>query len=291
VSFLRGIGAAFAHARPGFVLLAVALHLAGLLVTGARWRIVAAALGGRLSLVRATLINLAGIFVRNVTPTTGLGGDAARIALFRAEGMPVPQATAAFVYVRAAEIPSLAVIVLMAIPALRDVIARSSRRIEIGAIVVTLAIAGMWIAWRRGAAALARLREWHDRVRIPPRVWTAAIAYAALAQVETLIRQMAIAVAFGFPLSFSQSATVTALGVAGGLVPTIGSVGTIEGGIFAALVLCGAPAPTAVAITVAERAISYALSTGLGAAALAGLGGRAMLRMLAERRVDAVPAA
>src|SRR5262249_60682433 len=78
VSFVRAVGAALAHARPVPVAVAVALHLSGLLVTGERWRIVVVALGGRLTLVRSTLINLAGIFVRNATPTTGLGGHASR---------------------------------------------------------------------------------------------------------------------------------------------------------------------------------------------------------------------
>ena len=158
------------------------------------------------------------------------------------------------------------------------------------AVALAIAAAGLWFARGRARAGLAHLREWHARVRIAPRVWAAAIAYAALAQLETLIRQMAVAGAFGFTLSFQQSATVTALSVAGGLVPTVGGVGTIDGGIFAALVLCGAPPDVAIAITVAERAISYGLSTGLGAAALAGLGGRAVLRWAADRQVDAAVA-
>ena len=290
MDLLRGIGGAFAHANPGLVLLAVTLHLAGLVITGARWRAVAVALGARLSLWRATIINLAGIFVRNVTPTTGLGGDATRIALLGAEGMPLPNATASFVYVRAAEAPPLMVIALAAAPALGDAIARSSRRIELAATAIALAIVSIWLCRSRAGAAFARVREWHARLRIAPAVWAAAIAYAALAQVETLVRQITVAAAFGFTLSLQQSATVTALGVVGGLVPTVGSIGTIDGGIFAALVLCGAPPDVAIAITVAERAISYGLSTGLGAVALAGLGGRAALRWAADRQVDAAAA-
>ena len=81
---LRGIGGALTHAHLGLVALAVALHVVGLIITGERWRVVIAALGSRLSLYQTTLINLAGIFVRNATPTTGLGGDASRIALLRA---------------------------------------------------------------------------------------------------------------------------------------------------------------------------------------------------------------
>jgi uncharacterized protein (TIRG00374 family) len=86
---LSGVGDALAHARLTLVALALALHVIGLLITGERWRVVVAALGTRLSLLRTTLINLAGIFVRNATPTTGIGGDATRIALLGVEGMPL----------------------------------------------------------------------------------------------------------------------------------------------------------------------------------------------------------
>src|SRR5262249_47191933 len=125
-------------------------------------------------------------------------------------------------------------------------------------------------------------------VRIPRGAFAIAIGYAALAQVETLVRQIVVAAAFGFPLTLQQSAAVTALSIAGGLVPTVGSVGAIDGSIVAGLMICGAPADPAVAITLVERAISYGLSTALGAAALAGLGGRAILRFVTDRNTDAV---
>src|SRR5437763_2579057 len=124
------------------VVAGVALHLAGLLVTGERWRLVVAALGGRLTLIRSTLINLAGIFVRNATPTTGLGGDASRIALLRAEGVGLPQAAAAFVYVRVAELPAIAAVVLLALPTIGLVFARSARGIEIAIALVAAAMIG-----------------------------------------------------------------------------------------------------------------------------------------------------
>ena len=104
------------------------------------------------------------------------------------------------------------------------------------------------------------------------------------------MRQIVVAAAFGLPLTVAQSATVTALGIAGGLVPTVGSVGPIEGSMVAGLMLCGAPADTAVAITLVERAISYGLSTALGAGALGVLGGRAILRLAAGRGGNAVTA-
>src|SRR5262245_7747589 len=159
VSFLRAVGGALAHARPLLVVAAVALHLAGLIITGERWRLVVVALGGRLTLLRSTLINLAGIFVRNATPTTGLGGDASRIALLRAEGVGLAQAAASFVYVRVAELPAIVAVVLVALPSIGAAVARSARRIEIAAGIGIAALAVAWMARHRLRARVAALRE------------------------------------------------------------------------------------------------------------------------------------
>jgi len=290
VSFVRAVGAALAHARPLMVAVAIALHLGGLLVTGERWRIVVVALGGRLTLVRSTLINLAGIFVRNATPTTGLGGDASRIALLRAEGVGLAQAAASFVYVRVAELPAMAAVALLALPTVGAIAARSARGIAIAIVLVLAAFAAAWVVRDRLRAQVDALRERSAQVRIGAAAAGCAVAYASLAQVETIVRQIAVAAAFGVPLTIAQSATVTALTIAGGLVPTVGSVGAIEGSMVAGLMMCGATADTAVAITIVERAISYGLSTALGAASLAVLGGRAILRVAADRNGNAVTA-
>ena len=146
---LSGIGDALAHARPSLVALAVALHVAGLLITGERWRVVVAALGSPLRLHRTTLINLAGIFVRNATPTTGLGGDASRIALLRAEGVPLAQATASFAYVRLAEVPPLALVAALTAPAVATLVNRSKTALIISAGVLALAAVVVWCARHR----------------------------------------------------------------------------------------------------------------------------------------------
>src|SRR6476659_9335270 len=136
---LRGVGGALAHAHLGLVTLAVALHVVGLIITGERWRVVIGGLGSRLSLYRTTLIHLAGIFVRNAPPTTGLGGDASRIALLRAHGVPLAQATASFAYVRLAELPPLALVVALSTPAVARAVSRSTPAAAVTAAVVGIA--------------------------------------------------------------------------------------------------------------------------------------------------------
>jgi len=289
-SFWHGLVDALAHARLSLVGVALALHFTGLLVTGERWRVVIAALGGRVSLWRATLINLAGIFVRNTTPTTGLGGDASRIALLNADGVGFAQAAAAFAYVRLAEAPALAAIALLSTPVALSVASRSR---PVAAAVALIAVLAMALAWaKRGPIRQALIEAWRRSasVRIGWRPIGLAIVFATLAQVETIARQMVIAAAFALPLTIQQAAAVTVMGIAGGFVPTVGSVGAIDAGLVAGLVVCGATGGQAVAITVVERAISYGLTTAVGGGALAYLGGRRLLRAISERRTNTATA-
>jgi uncharacterized membrane protein YbhN (UPF0104 family) len=274
---LRGVASALTHANLALVAAALALHLTGLIVTGERWRVVIAGLGTRLPLVRTTLINLAGIFVRNATPTTGLGGDASRIALLRADGVPLPQAAASFAYVRLAELPPLALVVGISTPAVARVASRSTTGAAITGVILVVIAALLWWNRHRLRERVAALWVRSEHLRLDRRSFALAVAYATLAQIETIARQIVVAAAFGVPLTIQQSATVTAMTIVGGFVPTVGSIGAIDGSMVAGLMLFGANAEIAVAITVVGRAISYGLSTALGALALALLGGRRVL--------------
>lgn len=282
---LHGILSALAEARPGYVLAAVALHVTGLILAGQRWRMMTAALGSRLTLLRATLVNLAGIFVRNATPATGVGGDASRIALLCAEGVPLAQATASFAYVRLAEVLPLVVLTAVSMPAAFGALARSPRVMTTALVALALAAA---LAWAKRRALGDRLRPLWQRgrqVRIGAGAMTQATAYAALCQVESIARLMVVAAAFGTRLTVQQAATITVMTIAGGFVPTVGSLGAIDGTYVAGLMLFGVTAETAVAITVVERAISYGVSTVAGAGAVAALGGRGILRRMTPSRV------
>ncbi|MBI3399818.1 MAG: flippase-like domain-containing protein [Acidobacteria bacterium] len=281
-TLLRGVGDALAHANLAWVAAAFVLNLIGLAVNGERWRSVCAALGCRLRLSRTTLINLAGIFVRNATPATGLGGDASRVLLLRAEGVPLAQATAAFAYVRLAEIPPIAVTVLLAGPAVAAAARRSTATLAIAAGVLVAALIALSVNRHRLSARVADLWSRTAHLRIAPAAAALAVFYAGLAQFDSLARLMLAATACGLPLSLQQSAAVTAVAIAGGFVPTIGSLGAIEGGMVAALVVCGADVKIAVAITIIERLISFGVNAAAGAGALAWLGGRRLLRAARE---------
>jgi hypothetical protein len=287
---LRGVGDALAHANLAWVAAALFVNLIGLVVTGERWRVVIAALGSRLRLSRTTLINLAGIFVRNATPTTGLGGDASRILLLRADGVPLAQATAAFAYVRLAEVPPIAVTVLLSGGVFAAAVRRSTTALAVAAAVIAVGAIATFVNRQRLAAHVAALWARTAHLRIDHASAGLAVFYATLVQIESLARQMMAAAACGFSLSVQQSAAVTALGIVGGFVPTVGSVGAIEGGMVAAFMMCGADAKTALAITILERAISFGVNTAAGAAALAWLGGRRILRAMSDGRASTATA-
>lgn len=289
-TMLRAILGALTHARLPLVLLALALHLTGLAITGERWRVVVAALGTRLRLWRTILINLAGIFVRNATPTTGLGGDASRIALLRAEGMPLVRATASFAYVRLAELPPLVLVTLLSAPAIAAVAERSARALVITSATLAVCAAALWLMRERLREQFATLWARTAHLRIDRTAAGLAVFYATLAQVETIVRQIAVAAAFGVPLTVQQSATVTAMTIVGGFVPTVGSIGAIDGSMVAGLMLFGATAGDAIAITIVGRAISYGVSTAMGAGALALLGGRGILRAVNARKTNTAAA-
>ena len=287
---LRDVGDTLAQARLGLIGVGVALHLAGLIVTGERWRVVVAALGTRLKLTRTVLINLAGIFVRNVTPTTGVGGDASRVVLLRAEGVPLAQATAAFAYVRLAEVPPLALVALLSTTAIASTVRRSTTALEITGAVLAVLAAAAWTQRGRARAVLADHWRRTAHLRSDRGSMGLAILYAATAQVESIVRQAVVAAAFGLPLTLAQSAAITAMSIVSGFVPTVGSIGAIDGTMVAGFMLFGADAHTAIAITVAERLISYGVSTALGAGAVAMLGGRRILRLVSDRQAT-TPAA
>jgi uncharacterized protein (TIRG00374 family) len=194
--FLRGLLDALAHANVPLVALALALHAVGLVVTGERWRVVIAALGGRVTLARAVLINLAGIFVRNATPTTGLGGDASRVALIRSEGVPLPQAAASFAYVRLAEVPPLAAVVLASTPFVVTLASRSRTTSAVVLLLLLALLAMTWLARKTLHARGAELLRRTQAIRIGSRPLAYAIAYALLAQIETIARQIVVAAAF-----------------------------------------------------------------------------------------------
>jgi len=185
-------------------------------------------------------------------------------------------------------VPPLAVVVALSTPAIASLVRRSHTALIVTGAAVVVGMAIAWLARHRLRAHVASIWTRTGHLRIGPAPAARAVCCATLAQVETIARQIVVAAAFGVPLTIQQSATITIMGIVGGFVPTVGSVGAIDGSMVAGLMLFGATVEAAAAITIVGRVISYGVSTAAGAVALALLGGRGILRGRQDRLQDVV---
>ncbi|HEY3383978.1 MAG TPA: lysylphosphatidylglycerol synthase transmembrane domain-containing protein [Vicinamibacterales bacterium] len=275
-------------ARPVYILAALGLYIVSLFMVGARWRGFLCAVGGRVSVLRATLATLGGISVNNLTPSSRVGGEVCRIALVRAAGATTwQQATIAAVWDRLSEVPPISVLAVMSLVAVRDLSSRS-RTLAIAFVIVfvlALAILGL----RQLRKARGWLAGWRERLaldRITLGVFATGVGYSSLLWLQDVLRLLCVALAFGVVLTPTQVAALSILTMLGGLVPTVGGLGAVEGGLVAGLLAFGVDGPTAAAVTAAERAISYGFGTAAGAVVVALLGGRSLWTASRSRRTS-----
>jgi uncharacterized protein (TIRG00374 family) len=148
------------------------------------------------------------------------------------------------------------------------------------AVAVTLGIAvAAAVAYRRLLHDRAWWKSWRDRIApgaLDRRTVVAAVGYSSFVWVQDVARLMIVVAAFGEKLTVPQAAMLSVVTIVGGLVPTIGGLGAIEGGLVGGLMLFGVRADTAAAMTAVERAISYVFATSVGASAFAIVGGRTL---------------
>ena len=267
------------HLRAGFAFGALLIYLTSVVVVAFRWRLILRALGMNTSAWNSGLMYSTGVFAGNVTPARTIGGDAVRVALVRVRtGAPVKVATASVVYDRMSEVPALAVIALIALPVLHPSVA------VLGAIAIVVALLALVPSVR--AAIAARVTQWHDAIVGVPvgrGSVVAALGGSLIVWLLDITRITLEAGALGVRLTPAQAATITWIRLLSGLVPVPGGVGVVEGGLVAGLMWFGAPADTAAAATVLERAVLYGAGTCLGGLSLLLLGGR---RILAGREAS-----
>jgi glycosyltransferase 2 family protein len=284
-TMLRPIAVALAAAKPGYVLLAIGLYALSVPVAAFRWRAVLRGLQKDAPLGRLMLTNLAAICVNNVTPTSRLGGEACRVlVLVRGRVAATSIAVLSIVYERISEIPSVACLVVVALVVAGRGLPRATPIAVAAAVLVACVLAAVVI--RAVPLIRSRLRLLTTKAMAPP-VFAVAAAVSAAVWILDVMRLRAAAAAVGTSVSLGQAVTLSAITVAAGLVPSIGGLGVIEGGLVGGLVAFGVRPAEAAAITAIERAISYGLAGLAGAGALSVLGGRALWDT-ARMRVDEV---
>lgn len=281
VSSLHRLGSA----RPEFIAAALALYVGSLFLVASRWQRFLRMLGAEVPVWRAALAGLGGIAVGNLVPSSRIGGEACRIAIARGAGhVTWRQATTAAVWDRLSEVPAIAVLVIMAAIAVRDLPSRW-RTASLAAAALATVVGGVLgiRLLRRSSNTLAGWRERLalDQLSLP--TFFSGVCFSFLLWLQDVARLTCSALALGVVLSPTKAATLSVLTIVGGLVPAVAGLGPVEGGLIAGLMIFGVDLPTAAAITAAERLVSYGFSTSTGSLVVALLGGRALLSSLRRR--------
>jgi uncharacterized membrane protein YbhN (UPF0104 family) len=298
---VRGIGHAaaetarrLAQARPEYLFAALVLYIGSLFIVGARWRGFLRALGGDVGLGRAAMATLGGIAAGNLTPSMRLAGEACRIAIVRETGRASWQhATIAAMWDRLSEVPPVLVLVIIAIVGAGHRVSWRPGGKGVMVIVLltaaaALAIGMAWAAAKQVRAQLTALRERLCGSLVTGRVFATGVALSTLLWIQDVLRLTCAALAFGVALSPTAIATLAVVAMIGGIVPGVGGLGPVEGGLVGTLLAFGIDLPTAVAITSAERAISFGFSTASGATVIALSGGGAIWRAARAGRTDMI---
>jgi len=273
------------QARAEYVLAVFALYIGSLVIVGARWRGFIRALGGDAGVLRATLATLGGIAVANVATSTRLSGEVCRIALVRTTGRVTwRQGTIAAVWDRLSELPPIIVVAVVAVFAVPDIKVRA--RTPLITVAVAAAVIGaVVLTWRFRKTEVSAV-GWRERLtldRIKPGLIAAGVGYSTLLWIQDVLRLTCAALAVGVSVSPAKIAALSILAMIGGLLPSIGGVGPVEGGLIGGLVAFGVDLPTATAVTAVERAVSYAFSTVAGALVVFLMGGRSLWTAVRSR--------
>jgi uncharacterized membrane protein YbhN (UPF0104 family) len=284
-SVLRASLDRLATATPGWVFAALALYVASLFIVGVRWRGFVRMLGGDIGTLRATLATLGGIAIGNLTPSSRLAGEACRMSLARVDGnVTWPQIGIATAWDRLSEIPPIAVLSIVAAFAVGRTSA--ARRWSVLAAAITILVVAVIGLRRVRRTPPANRPGWLRNLslqRCDSRIFAIGVGWSTLLWLQDVLRLTCAARALGIMLSPSKMALLAVLAMLGGLVPTIGGLGAVEGGLMGGLVAFGVQVPTAAAITAVERAISFGFSTAAGAMVVTLLGGRSLLTVLRAR--------
>jgi hypothetical protein len=278
---LKGALAHLGKVSPGYTVAAVSLYALSLVIGGLRWQVILRGMGHEVRLREAVLTNLTSIFVNNITPGR-VGGEVFRVAMLRQRaGIDVATLTVSLGYDRLADLVPVAVMIVLSLPTLRQVLS-GARSVLMGVAVLALVLALVIWALRRARSSAAWLARWRERFstfQVGRTAMAWAVVWAVCIWAMDLGRLLIVAAAFGVSISPLQAITLSVVAVLGGLLPTIGGLGAIEGGLTAALVLYGVSLEQALAITLLERAISYALATLVGGVTLLLLGGGKLWRL------------
>lgn len=269
-------GASLPYAAAALLFYAVSVVL-----MGQRWRLVLRGMGQPVRLRDTALTHLTSVFVNNVTPGRVVG-EIFRVAMLRRRtGMPTPRVVGSLAWDRLTDLLPVVLMLALSLPTLLRVLpagARSPLRWGLAVGVLVLALGWALGRWPRLVALRRRYVAQLATFGIRRAELGAATLLSGLLWAMDSARIWLVAAALQVPLSGWQAIPLSMVVLLGGLVPTLGGLGAVEGGLTAALCLFGARLEEALAVTALERGISYVLATAAGGIALLGLGGGSLWR-------------
>lgn len=276
--------------------LAVLVYLLSIVLAVLSWNAILKMFESAVPAIQLIPILMAGVFVNNTTPMSRAGGEIVRVyGLHKRFKLPY---TIAILSVALSKLTEMAPVGLMGVISIFVLVEHqiiSWRQLGfiglIGCFATGIAAWGIYkkhylsALWSKFIGYLLRKERQlsGNHFTIEEITWSIkrnkafieSLLFASALWGLALVRLKVLAYALGIDLSFSIAAAVMVWYIAVGLLAfTPGGVGIIEGGLVGSFVLMGIPSSQAIALTVLERAISYLLSTGIGAVCLFALGGK-----------------
>lgn len=312
---LAGVVAALRRADPAGLGAYAAWSALVLLVVVARWRLVAAAVGGRGAFGRHVAARLAGDAAGSLLPLARVAGDPLRAVLVRTRGTALSAATAGVAIDRLLEVTGnlLAVIVYVAVFSLAAVGADAGaapRVLALAMTVLLLLMVAFYYRLARGQRPLAPLYGARARRLLPGRghwldglrrveehlleffrdhraSFLAGLALTVLAELVIVVQYRALLGAFGIHLDLPVLLVVLLGGGLARAVPTPAALGALEATQVMAVGAATGDAGLGFVVGLIVR-LHETLLVIAGAVALAALGvSPARLPSLAARRAAA----
>jgi glycosyltransferase 2 family protein len=274
----------------GWLVIALLVTLAGILLASLRWQRVMTALDLRSRMPRLLSTYLAGLFISNFLPTT-IAGDALRVSRISSDTGEAPRTFASVVLERLtgwAVLPLITLVALVANPTLLHLPgATTSTRVAIivsaatfGLLLVVLTVAGhpslggrlaSNTGWRRFTGAIhLGVDRFRHRPKVAIEVLAAGIGYQLAVVAAAFAAGHALGLTVGWTAFMAFMPVVAIVQVMP--FPTIGGLGLREGALVLFLAPLGVDQSHAIALGLMVYGINLTVSL-LGAPAFA-VGGR-----------------
>jgi len=285
--------------------LAICIYLLSIPLSVLSWNAVLKMFDSAVSVFQLIPILMAGVFVNNTTPMSRAGGEIIRVyGLCEKSKLPYTVAILSVALSKLIEIIPIGLMSIISISVLvqKQIISWQQLRFMgmIGCLIVVIVV---WFIYKRHYISTLWSKLLHYLIRqekkfngkqftakqisrsikTKKKAFGESLLFSSLLWTLAVVRLKVLAYALGIEFPFSVAAAVTVWYVmVGFLAFTPGGIGIIESGLVGSLVLMGIAPSQAFALTVLERAISYVLSTGIGAFCLFALGGKQLLKGAGE---------